>query len=66
MIRDEKNRAREPTTVAIETIAIRSPAVATPAIIDTYNYENNREACKKKCGDVTVLDFVCGGKDFWF
>lgn len=47
MIRNEKNRAREPTTVAIETIAVRSPAVATPALIDIYNFENNRAAYKK-------------------
>lgn len=47
MIRDEKNRTREPTVVAIETIAVRSPAVATPAIIDIYDSENNRAAYKK-------------------
>lgn len=47
MIRDEKNRAREPTIVAKETIAVRSPAVATPAIIDIYDSENNRAAYKK-------------------
>ena len=44
MIRDERNRARGPTIVSIETIAVRSPAVAIPAIIDIYNSENNRAA----------------------
>lgn len=47
MIRDERNRARGPTIVSIETIAVRSPAVAIPAIIDIYNSENNRAAQKK-------------------
>lgn len=62
MIRDQKNRAREPTIVAIETTAVRSPAVTTPAIIDICDSENNRETYKKaqtcNCGEFIFQEWI--------